>query len=342
LFERKPAFSSVLASLLFVGALGSAACGDEPSGEPAGPSATPGTLETKPPGTSLPTSGDAAAPPSDDGGVGPADDGGAADSGVVVVPPGSCGTPNPAKGFIASVTVRVGAANRTYALTVPAGYDGTQLYPLVFGFHGDGGSGAGYRGSFPIEAQGAGRAIFVWPNGTNNNNGHSFDQARNPPANADVTFFEAMLTQISATYCVDPARVYAHGMSGGAYFVNQLGRWKTAALRAVAPMSGGGPFGNAPADFDPATGNLRVGGALAAFMVHGQNDNVVTMSEGQKSLAYWRAAAKSTAGQAATSPSPCQRENGGTKPVVFCSIPGLGHALWSGAAAGVWQFFASN
>ena len=265
------------------------------------------------------------------------------DAGDVIVPPGStCGTANPQTGFIPSLTVRVGSANRTYALTVPAGYDGTKRLPLVFGFHGDGGNGADYRSSFPIEAQGETRAIFAWPNGTNNNGGHSFDQVKNPPQNADVTFFDAMVTAISTTYCVDSTRVYAHGMSGGAYFVNQLGRWRTSALRSVAPMSGGGPFGNGPGDFDSQTGGLKIGGALGAFIVHGQSDGSVDISEAQKTLTYWRAAAKSTPGQAATPPTPCQRQNGGTRPVVYCSIPGLGHSLWTGAAAAVWQFFSSN
>ncbi len=354
LIVRKPVVS-ILASIVIVGSLGSAACGDSEDGTTGSvdtSASTNGTGDPSPP-SKLPVVGTDGSTPISSGdageaGVGPTDDdgggggGGDGDSGVVVVPPGSCGTANPAKGFIASLTVRVGAANRTYALSVPAGYDGTRLYPLVFGFHGDGGNGAAYRSSFPIEAQGGTRAIFVWPNGTNNNNGHSFDQARNPPANADVSFFDAMITAISTTYCVDKTKVYAHGMSGGAYFVNQLGRWRTSALRALAPMSGGGPFGNAAADFDPATGSLRIGAPLAVFMVHGQNDGSVNIAEGMKSLTYWRAAARNTAGQAATTPSPCQRQNGGTKPVVFCSIPGLGHTLWTGSAAGVWQFFAAN
>ena len=101
-----------------------------------------------------------------------------------------------------------------------------------------------------------------------------------------------MVTSISTTYCADKARVYVHGMSGGAYFTNQLGRWRSSAIRAIAPQSGGGP--------------------------------------------------KSTPGQAATTPSPCQKQNGTVDQVVFCAIPGLNHAIWSGAPAAIWQFFAAN
>ncbi len=291
-----------------------------------------------------PDPGDGGVPPRTDGGGG-GEDGGGGGGVDASVPPGSCGTPNPQTGFIPSLSVRVGAATRTYALTVPAGYNGTRLYPLVIGFHGDGGNGAGYRASFAIEAQGqaAASAIFAWPNGTNNNNGHSFDQDHSPPTpNADVAFFDAMNAAIAATYCVDPKRVYAHGMSGGAYFVNQLGRWRGSALRAVAPQSGGGPFGNGSADFDPQTGTLKLGVPVAAFIVHGTSDGAVGLAEGQKSLDYWRRANKSAAGQAATTPSPCQKQNGGTKPVVFCAIPGMGHTIWTGAPAAIWQFFGAN
>ncbi|MDB4940608.1 MAG: hypothetical protein JWP97_142, partial [Labilithrix sp.] len=258
------------------------------------------------------------------------------------VPAGSCGAPNPAKGFVPSVSVKVGTATRTYALTVPNGYDGTKLYPLVVGFHGDGGNGASYRASFPIEAQANGAAIFAWPNGTNANSGHSFDQAHDPPSNADVAFFDALVAQVDATYCVDKKRVLVHGMSGGAYFTNQLGRWRATAIRAIAPMSGGGPFGIQNSDYDPKNGELTVNGPVPALMIHGLADTSVPITEGQKSLAYWRMADKSASGQSATTPSPCQKQNGGTKVVTFCAIPGLTHAIWSGAPAAVWQFFQAS
>jgi len=113
-------------------------------------------------------------------------------------------------------------------------------------------------------------------------------------------------------------------------------------LRGVAPQSGGAPFGNGAGDFDPQTGNLKLGVPVAAFIVHGASDTAVRLAEGQKSLAYWRLANKSATGQTATAPSPCQRQNGGTKPVVFCTIPGMGHTIWTGAPAAIWQFFQEN
>ena len=274
------------------------------------------------------------------GGGGGGDTGDAGDDGSAAGP--GCGTASPPTGFIASSTVKVGSANRTYALTVPAGYKSTTKYPLVVGFHGDGGNGAGYRSSFPIEAQAGDGAIFVWPDGTNNNNGHSFDQLNDPPNNADVSFFDALLTTLEKTYCINTARVYVHGMSGGAYFTNQVGRWRAPAIRAIAPMSGGGPFSVGGASDYDSNGNLTVNGTVAALMIHGLADTDVPISEGMKSLAYWRMADKNTTGQTATTPTDCEKQNGGVKTVTFCSIPGLPHAIWSGAPAAVWSFFSAN
>ena len=334
----------VLASLCLASALAAVACGASDTGSGAPGDSAPGDNPAGPtppnsqdPPTTLGSPQTLPKPP-------PGADSGAPDGSPVppvTVPPGSCGTKNPATGFLANVSLTVGTIARTYALTVPTGYDGTKLYPIVIGFHGDGGNGAGYRSSLAIEAQAPQGAIFVWPNGTNNNNGHSFDQGHDPPSNADVAFFDAMVTSISTTYCADKARVYVHGMSGGAYFTNQLGRWRSSAIRAIAPQSGGGPFGVLGSDFD-ATGNVALTGALPALFVHGLADTTVDISEGQKSLAYWRRADKSTPGQAATTPSPCQKQNGTVDQVVFCAIPGLNHAIWSGAPAAIWQFFAAN
>ena len=326
------AVASSLAALACGASSDDAAPGDELAAE-ADPNATPPTTQ----GSTQGSTPDAAT-----GDAATTSDGGGADGSVPTVPKGSCGTTNPAKGFLASVSVKVGAATRTYALTVPSGYDGTKLYPIVIGFHGDGGNGAGYRASLPIEAQAPQGALFAWPNGTNNNNGHSFDQAHDPPANADVAFFDAMVAQISTTYCADGKRVYVHGMSGGGYFTNQIGRWRATAIRAIAPQSGGGPFGIGAVDYDPAGGQLTINGPVPALMIHGLADTTVPISEGQSSLAYWRRADKSTTGQAATAPSPCQQQNGGTKPVVFCAVPGLQHQIWTGAPAAIWLFFAAN
>jgi polyhydroxybutyrate depolymerase len=332
---RASAARAVSTGLLVIGSLGTlvlAGCGDDPAGN-SDPS-NEGGVNTADGGT-VGSGSDGSVSSSQDGGAGAAD-------GSSHVPAGSCGVAGAAVGFIAKTTVMVGGASRTYALTVPAGYDGTKLYPLIVGFHGDGGNGAGYRGSFKIEDAAhtaGGDAIFAWPDGTNNNNGHSFDQDHDPPANKDVDFFEALVKQVSTTYCVDSKKLFIHGMSGGAYFVNQLARWKASEIKGAAPQSGGGPFGITAADF--TNGQVSVNGPVPVFIVHGDADGTVSLSEGMKSYTYWQGADKTTAGTTAGGPSPCVKQNGGVAPVYFCKIPGMGHTIWTGSPAGIWQFYSS-
>ena len=112
-------------ALAFAGVLVLAACGDDaPAGPAAGPgpdapdgSATTGTGITNPP----------ANPPD---------------------PSAGCGAALPKLGLLPSESITVGAAKRTYQLFVPEAYDGKKTFPIVFVFHGGGGTGAGARGTF--------------------------------------------------------------------------------------------------------------------------------------------------------------------------------------------------
>ena len=56
------------------------------------------------------------------------------------------------------VTITSGAVSRTYAIFVPASYNPTQPLSLVFAFHGDGGTGSGFRTSLGMETRSAGAA----------------------------------------------------------------------------------------------------------------------------------------------------------------------------------------
>jgi len=107
-------------------------------------------------------------------------------------------------------------------------------------------------------------------------------------------------------------------------------------------MSGGGPYSTVGSDYSGPGGALATTGPLAAFIVHGQNDGVVALSEGEIARVYWRNAAGAFENRSSTLPSPCERHAGGTKAVVFCSVPSLGHTLWGESARGVWDFFAAN
>jgi polyhydroxybutyrate depolymerase len=230
----------------------------------------------------------------------------------------------------------VGGAARTYALYVPAGYDGTRAYPIVFAFHGDGGTGASLRAGFKLEQASAGEAIFVYPDGTGKT-WHIDTLAEMTP---DIAFIDAITDSLFTTYCVDSARIFATGMSRGAYFVNQLACRSRTAFRAVATHAGGGPFGVADSEWD-GQGNLTCPATLSALQVQGLADTVVPPSEGMKPRAFWRGKNACAATTSAYGTSPCVAYDGCARPEVWCAIPGLGHALWSNASKVTWEFFAS-
>jgi polyhydroxybutyrate depolymerase len=260
-------------------------------------------------------------------------------SGVTVV----AGSTDVAPGSYGSLKMTVNGEARTYGLFVPATYTKGTALPLIFGFHGDGGTGAGFRSSFPIEAVAKGAALFVYPDGTNDNDGHSFDQDDDPPKNHDVDFFDAMLSTLSNAYSVDTSRVYITGMSGGAYFTNQLARWRESEVWGNAPQSGGGPFGNGDSDF--TDGNLTVNGPVPSLIIHGSADSTVDISEGEKSLTYWGGAngcsGVTPKSGTAHGTSPCLLEPGCSSPVVWCEIPGMNHTIWTDAPTAIWSFFSS-
>jgi polyhydroxybutyrate depolymerase len=61
-----------------------------------------------------------------------------------------------------------------------------------------------------------------------------------PPADAadDVAFLTDLVPALSTRYCIDPARVYATGMSGGGRMASQLACDAPATFAAVAPVAG--------------------------------------------------------------------------------------------------------
>jgi polyhydroxybutyrate depolymerase len=60
------------------------------------------------------------------------------------------------------------------------------------------------------------------------------------PANApnDVAFLSTTIRTLESHLCVDPARIYATGFSGGARMVSQLGCDLSTTIAAIAPVSG--------------------------------------------------------------------------------------------------------
>jgi len=239
-------------------------------------------------------------------------------------------------GRLSDLEIAVGKSRRTYALTVPTGYDASRSYPLVFALHGSGGNGPGTRDYFGFESFAGDKAVFVYPSGENG----SWELDTPASQNKDVAFFDALVAELGAKLCIDTTRIFATGYSNGAYMANQLGCRRGDVLRAIAPHAGGGPFENDGKY--TSDGHLDCGQKPVAAMVFiGLADTGVDPSEGEKSLAHWTYADGCRAQTSAVAPGPCVAYQGCKKPVVSCKISGLGHEVWKEGAKATWSFFAS-
>jgi polyhydroxybutyrate depolymerase len=105
---------------------------------------------------------------------------------------------------------------REYVLYVPPSYDRTKPTPLVISMHGAGGWAVQQRDlsgwNRVADAQGF---IVVYPSGVDGVGARIWHVDRGPGLERDVRFISALIDTIEASYNIDPARIYANGLSNG-------------------------------------------------------------------------------------------------------------------------------
>lgn len=119
-------------------------------------------------------------------------------------------------------TIRVDGRERGYLVDLPPAYDGRRALPLVIVFHGGGGSGRQVRRQTGMTELARHEGfIAVYPNGTSRrgplltwNAGTCCGSAQDRRID-EMAFVRAMLDSLRATLRIDPARVYATGISNG-------------------------------------------------------------------------------------------------------------------------------
>ena len=150
-------------------------------------------------------------------------------------------------------TIQVGANSmvsakqeRQFEVMLPAGATPTAKLPVVFLFHGVGGSRQGILddSGFPDLLK-TDDFILVAPDSARKDGkkirdldwrftAESFDMD-----NADLVFFDDLLSCLDETWPVDSSRVYVTGMSGGGLVSAFLAANRSENIAAAAPMSGG-------------------------------------------------------------------------------------------------------
>jgi polyhydroxybutyrate depolymerase len=179
-----------------------------------------------------------------------------------------------------------GGLHRTADVFVPAASAGQRL-PVLVALRGEGAVDfAGYSGFSAIAA--AEGFIVVYPEPIEQYGGHTFWNIDASPAGPnDVEFISDLLDELERSLCVDPARVYAAGVSNGGGMAALLACQLSSRFAAIASIAGG--YSTLP-PCQPAQ-------PLSVLEIHGSADGVAPYdgARGTRAgavlpwLAAWRA-----------------------------------------------------
>lgn len=165
------------------------------------------------------------------------------------------------------VRIDAGGMARSYLLHLPSPLPAGPV-PLVLAFHGGGGRGQGMARLSALDPLGF---IVAYPDGYER---HWNDGRRTIKHKVDdVGFVRAILDQVEARYAVDPARIFATGMSNGAIFTERLACELADRFAAVAPVAG-----TMPADIAPACRPAR---PVAVLQIAGTADPIMPYDGGK-------------------------------------------------------------
>jgi len=133
--------------------------------------------------------------------------------------------------------------DREYLIHVPENYDGSTALPLLFNFHGFGGTASDFMNETNMQSlANAENFILVYPQGTLLDGSSHWNAGLDTPDNKsdadDLGFIEALIIELSTQYNLDLERVYACGYSNGAMFSHALACYKSNLIAAVGSVSG--------------------------------------------------------------------------------------------------------
>jgi pimeloyl-ACP methyl ester carboxylesterase len=241
---------------------------------------------------------------------------------------------------------------RTYLLEVPAEYDGSRPYSLTFVFHGAAGSSSdSYSWGLQGAAGAAASGIFVFPDGiAYKQYGIGWDDTN---TGYDLPFFDNMLKELEAGYCIDSSRVFVAGFSWGGDFVIALACNRGDEIRAVAANSTNDEFKDTsnyltyqnlpcPTHRHPP---VRFQHAQDGDPVYPPPDFATTSKLFQYLNSCPGAAAPGASTPARSGPHPdsCVSYTGCSSEYIECSFDRkIGHALPPHWAADTWAFFTEH
>ena len=144
-----------------------------------------------------------------------------------------------AQGYI-SETIQYDGLTREYSIYVPASYDGTTSFPLLFNFHGGGGDIASQIAIADMSTiADTANFIVVYPQARQDpSDGNSFNWIPKVPGTFDdVPFISSLIDTIAINYEIDQNRIYACGYSLGGDMSFELACKLNSRIAAIAPVA---------------------------------------------------------------------------------------------------------
>ena len=136
-----------------------------------------------------------------------------------------------------SQTIQNDGLTRGYSIYVPASYDGTTNFPLLFNLHGGGGTNSAWQVSADMRPiADTADFILVYPQARPDpSDGNSFNWIPKVPGTFDdVPFFSSLIDTIANNYQIDQNRIYACGYSLGGDMTFELGCKLNNRIAAIA------------------------------------------------------------------------------------------------------------
>lgn len=238
-----------------------------------------------------------------------------------------------------------GGVVREYKLRVPSGYDPAVPSPLVFCFHGLVQNPVLFcaRGAAMHEKAEAENFILVMPKGQDRSwNGGACCAPASEAQLDDVGFVRAVFAEISGHLNIDRRRVYALGLSNGAFLSYRLACEASDIFTAI--VSGAGAIMSnelqpgATSDFE----TCRPQRPVSVLHLHGTRDNLVDYADQKPALDH---IAQANGCSLQTTPAAQPASGGDTSCVSYtgcpegvvvtgCTVEGGGHCWFGNASCG--------
>jgi polyhydroxybutyrate depolymerase len=182
-------------------------------------------------------------------------------------------------------SIMSGGVYRNYRLYVPAAYNGSTAWPLIFNIHGYTSNASQqqlYTNFGPIAD--TAHFLMVYPNATVYNGQPTWNSGFGMPVD-DVGFISDLIDSLSTSYNINQNAVYSCGMSNGGYMSHTLACELSNKITAIASVTG------SMTTLQKSTCNA--GRPVPVMQIHGTADGTVPYYGNSYSLAidtlvkYW-------------------------------------------------------